>query len=372
VKILHIISGLGVGGAETMLAQLAPRLQQRGFVQRVVSLRGDGPRAQDLQKQGIAVEAFQLSPGWRAAPALLRIVTLIHLFRPQVIQGWMYHGDLVAALAHRLAPGYKERRLFWGIRASNMDDKRYGHLLRWSARLSQWPDLVVANSAAGASHHLRMGYRPRRLEVIPNGVDVDRFRPNPDARDRLRAELAIPADACVAIHVARVDPMKDHAIGMAALGQLPNVFGLFVGEGTETLPLPANARGLGRRADVADLYSTADMILSTSAFGEGFSNALIEGMSSGLLPIASDVGDARAIVGDTGAIVAPGDLTALVHAIREPADMPHDARRMRGVAARNRICDLYSLDRAVDRFAAFYSQYGANSIAQPRCARQTL
>jgi glycosyltransferase involved in cell wall biosynthesis len=171
----------------------------------------------------------------------------------------------------------------------------------------------------------------------------------------VRRQLGIPDDACVAIHVARIDPMKDHATGVAAAARSPDVFGLFVGEGTEKLALPANARGLGRRSDVADLYAAADIVLSTSAFGEGFSNALTEGMSAGLIPIATDVGDASAIVGKTGAVLAPGDLAGFVNAINETTLMTPDARRMRGIAARDRVCELYSLDRAVDRFAKLYS-----------------
>ncbi len=339
-----------------MLIQLASRLQGRGFQQHVVSLRGHGLRAEDLEKLGIPVTCVHMSSPVRAIGELLKIIALVRRLRPNVIQGWMYHGDIVASLAHRLAPCRSQRRLFWGIRASNMDERRYRQAVRWSARLSRWPDVVIANSSAGARFHLEKGYRPRRLEVIPNGIDVDKFRPDPELREKMRAELGIPADACVAIHIARVDPMKDHATCVAALTQVPDVVGLLVGLDTETLTLPPNVRGLGRRTDVMALYAASDIVLSTSAYGEGFSNAIAEGMATGLVPVATDVGDTRTIVGDTGTVIAPGDVATLANELRRAAQWPPGYRQQCGLAARDRIVRLYSLERAVDSYVRLYSE----------------
>jgi glycosyltransferase involved in cell wall biosynthesis len=355
VTILHVISGLGVGGAETMLVQLAARLQDRGFQQHVISLTGRGPRADDLERQKIPVTYLQFSSALRAIPALCATVALVRRLKPDVILGWMYHGDLVAALAHRIAPNRSQRRLYWGIRASNVDDARYRRVVKWGARLSAWPDAIIANSSAGAHFHGANGYRPRRLEVIPNGIDIEKFRPDSALRKATRVELGIDADACIVIHVARADPMKDHATCLAALAALPNVTGLLVGSGTETLAIPGNVRALGERADVATLYATSDIVLSTSAFGEGFSNAIAEGMSAGLVPVATDVGDVRSIVGETGAVVSPGDVSALVSAIRNEAGRSLEGRRRRGLEARDRIVQLYSLERAAERFARLYA-----------------
>src|SRR5690606_18204571 len=136
-------------------------------------------------------------------------------------------------------------------------------LIRVGARLSGRPDVIVANSTAGVRAHLAHGYRPRRLEVIPNGIDTDRFRPDPAARADLRAALGLAPDARVAIHVARVDPMKDHASLLDAFRNLPEVALLLVGSGTQRLSLPPNAQALGRRDDVAALLSAADIIVSS-------------------------------------------------------------------------------------------------------------
>ena len=112
----------------------------------------------------------------------------------------------------------------------------------------------------------------------------------------MRGELAIPADALVVAHVARADPMKDHVTLLAAMAQLPALRALLIGPGTEKLAEVPNVVRLGRRLDVARLLAASDIVVSSSAFGEGFSNALAEGMSCGLPAVATDVGDAREIL----------------------------------------------------------------------------
>ena len=285
-----------------------------------------------------------------------RLWRVVSATRPRIIQGWMYHGNLAAQLAHNLCPGRHKRKLFWNLRASNMDVNRYDRIIRWSARLSQQVDVVVANSEAGIVFHRKYGFRPRRFEMISNGVDVEKFRPDASARMHVRAELGLADEAVVALHVARTDPMKDHANFLAAMAQLPSVTGVMVGAGTRDLNAPANVHALGRRRDTARLYAGADIVVSSSAFGEGFSNVVAEGMSAGLVPVATDVGDSGRIVGETGWVVGPHDLGALAKAIGAAASLPPAERRNRGLRARERISALFTLDNATDAFARLYAE----------------
>ena len=146
--------------------------------------------------------------------------------------------------------------------------------------------------------------------------------------------------------------MKDHATFLKAMWALPAMRGLLVGAGTETLDLPDNVRALGLRTDVARLYRCADLVVSSSAFAEGFSNILAEGMSSGLVPVATDVGDARLIVGAVGEIVPVRDPEALAQAMSRAADRSDLAIHKQ--RARERIVENFTLERAVDRFARLY------------------
>jgi glycosyltransferase involved in cell wall biosynthesis len=222
------------------------------------------------------------------------------------------------------------------------------------------PDVVTANSAVGLKSHLRLGYRPRRAEMIANGIDVDRFRPDGAARAAVRAELGIAEHAFVLAHVARVDPMKDHKCLQAALMELPEVRALLIGAGTENLPHMPNVLALGRRNEVERFLAAADIVVSSSAFGEGFSNALAEGMACGLPAVATDVGDARTIVGDSGAVVPARNSRALAVAIRVLVQAPAPARAERGARARAHIIENFSMQRTAQHFAELYQ-----SLASP-------
>lgn len=357
--VVHVITGLHVGGAETMLAQIAPALAVRGLPQHVVSLTGDGPIGARLRSHGVEVTCLDLAAWPRWPWELGRLRRLIKRLDPVAVQGWMYHGDLAAAVAYRgaMRPG---RRLYWGVRCSNMNLADYSRTLRWVIRactkLSSFPDAVVANSQAGVRAHSDAGYRPKRFLVIPNGIDTGRFRPDPIARAEVRNELGIAANTPIMIHVARVDPMKDHPTFLRAMERIPNAVGLLVGKDTERLALPANVRAMGIRDDIPRLLAAADLVVSSSAYGEGFSNVIAEGMATGLPAVATDVGDARIIVGDTGEVVEAKNPAALAAGITRLLDQGSEALARRADAVRSRIATEFSLARVVNRFENLYRE----------------
>jgi len=359
-RVLHVITDLYVGGAETTLTRLLtakPALAQQS---RVVSLLPDGPLAESVRGAGFPLVELNLRKPVGALTGIVQLARLIAKTKPDIVQGWMYHGDLAALLALTLSGRRKATRLAWNIRCSTLDFSRYSPLLRLVVRacaaLSSLPDLVIANSVAGMEAHRTLGYRPRRAEMVPNGIDLDEFRPDPAARAVVRRELGIPEEAIVLAHVARLDPMKDHAGFLRALAKVSDVQALMVGAGTETLTTPANVHRLGRRSDIPRLVAACDFVVSSSAFGEGFSNALAEGMACGLPPIATDVGDAAIIVGDSGVVVSPNDAEALADAIRRMVREPPDRRAERGARARMHIARNFSLEQAQRRFAQVYAE----------------
>lgn len=352
--VLHVISGLGIGGAEASLVRVATALSAQGFAQHVVSVGERGEHARALADGGVGLDALGVRSAGSALPGLLQLVRLVNERQPDVIQGWMYHGDLFAALAHRLAPGRKRRTLLWNLRASNTAEGGYSTITRLGALLSRWPDCIVANSEAGAAYHKSIGYRPRRMEIVPNGIDTDLFRPDPAARQSVRRELGFSDEDVVVVHAARVDPMKDHALFLDAMSALPGLRGIAAGKDTEALDAPANVRCLGVRADMPAVYSASDIVVSSSAYAEGFSNVIAEGMSAGLVPVATDIGDARAIVGAHGSVVPPRDLGALTQTLRLEAERPASERKARGLAAREHIANRFSLARSLERYVALY------------------
>lgn len=358
--VLHVIPGLHTGGAELTLGALVTAKRERPVTQIVVDLMSsvDTDLADRLRAAGIEVHHL----GGRSMLDFPRVVfqlsRLIGRLRPTAIQSWLYYADLASLWALDLSGQRKSTRLYWGIRSSDMDQSRYRRALAWTIRAcamqSGRPDAVVANSFAGRDVHRALGYTPRAFPVIPNGICTQRFAPDAAARAAMRASLGLGSDKPVVIHVARVDPMKDHASLIAVAKLLPEIDFVMVGAGTERLGAPPNLTALGIRRDLPSLYAAADLLLSTSIFGEGFPNVVGEAMACGLPVVVTDIGDARRIVGDTGAVVPALDVKTMASSIGLLLGEKADMRRERGIAARKWIEDRFSLDRMVSAFDALH------------------
>jgi len=363
-KILFVTAGLRGGGAEAMLARLATARPSVADEITVVSLIPAETHLARLIAGGVEVVELRFDKAGGILTGLFKLARLIAAKRPEIVQGWMYHGDLAALVALVLSGRRRQTRLVWSIRCTAMDWRGYGVglwlVVKACALLSGWPDLVTANSVAGLKSHLALGYRPQRAEVVANGIDIKEFRPDAAARHAVRTELGIADDAIVLAHVARVDAMKDHGSFLAAMAELPDFSAVLIGAGTENLPAAHNVLRLGRRHDVARLFAAADFAVSSSRCGEGFSNVLAEGMACGLPAVATDVGDAKLIVGDTGLVVPPESPDALAAAIRTLAAESATARAERGGRARARIVENFAMPRAVQRYVDLYESLGSS------------
>ena len=217
IRVMHLITGLGVGGAETMLAKLLGGTTKSRFTSTVVSMIQPGPIAQTIRSLGIPVDSLGLTRGVPRPSALPALLKLIRNFRPDVLQTWMYHADILGVLAARAA---RVPALVWNIRSSNLAFRNVGLGLRsvFAAHgiLSRFTSATIVNSAAGMSFHQAHGHHPPRWEQIPNGFDLARFRADEGTRTRGRAELGLSADDIAIGMVARFEPVKDHATFLAA------------------------------------------------------------------------------------------------------------------------------------------------------------
>jgi len=374
VTVLHLITGLATGGAEGMLARLVTRTDRSRFRSVVVSMTDTGTIGPLIAGAGIPVEALGIRRGTVDPSGVMRLVRVLRRYRPDIVQTWLYHADLLGLIVARL--GYA-RHLAWNIRCSDMAGLTLVRAIL--SRCSAMPERVIINSHAGRRFHEGIGYHPRRWEYIPNGYDTVMLRPDEGARNRLRAALGIDPSATVIGLPARYHPMKDHAGFLAAARQIaadPDAVFVLLGAGIE----PANrdlvraieAQGLtlrlrllGERADMSAVYPALDIATLSSAFGEGFPNALGEAMACGVPCVATDSGDAAEIIGPTGIIVPPRDPQALAEGWRRMITLGHEGRRALGLTARARIVENYDLDRVVQRFEALYCDI-AETGATPR------
>tara|TARA_B100000674_G_C37980372_1_gene981860 strand:- start:10953 stop:12047 length:1095 start_codon:yes stop_codon:yes gene_type:complete len=353
-SIVHVITGLDTGGAEHVLASLALEKMRVGEHPLVVSLVDGGSQFDKLRTAGCRVIGLGMRRGRPSFKALMRLVRIIKCEKPPVIQSWMYHADIAALLAVYLSGRRSCTKLFWGIRCSDMDGSRYRYLRGVCSWLSKYPDGIIANSYSGLKFHTEvLGYRPKRTAVIPNFFDTERYCFRESARSRIRRELGLDENDFVIAAVARVDAMKDYPNFLSALEEIDGVTALAIGKGTETLPVTQGLIVLGERDDIPDLLSAIDVLVSASAFGEGFSNVIGEAMACQRAVIATNVGDANSLVGSAGIIVPPSSPFLLARAI---ARLQHDEKlaRSMGHLGRERIIAEYRLERAVAAFQAVY------------------
>lgn len=373
MKIVHVIWGLGGGGAERFLARLVTSPSRR-FEHVVISLTDDSVHGQVVKQQGVELIALGIKRGVPDPRVFVRLYRALVREKPDVVQTWMYHSDLAGFIAGKLAGAPV---IAWNIRCTDMElqhHRRSTLVTRTLARfLSPMVDFAIVNSIAGKEFHEKLGFRPRRWEVIFNGFDTAAFRPDAEARTAVRRELGISEDTKVIAMAARFDPMKDHATFFRAASMLPQrdthflLAGLGMEPGNEALQrlIGDDVRGrvhlAGFRNDVQRLLAASDIFSLSSAYGEGFPNAIGEAMSCGLPSVATNVGDSAHVIGDTGRVVPPRDPAALAAAWSGLLSLDNDARRALGERARQRIQREFDLDAIVNRYESIYAAAGAAS-----------
>jgi glycosyltransferase involved in cell wall biosynthesis len=370
MRVAMVITGLGTGGAETMLLKLLERIDRDSFDCRVFSLTDLGEVGPKIAALGIPVEALEMRRSVPDPRALLALARRLKAIKADLVHTWMYHADLLGGLAGRLAG---VRCIVWGIRNSDLDASRTGAGTRFvvglNSRLSgSLPTGILSCAEVARAAHIALGYAAAKFEVIPNGFDIERFHVDPKARASVRAELGLPATATLIGAVGRFDPQKNHLGLLRAAGLLreshPLARLVLVGKGldesNQVLVDAARREGLaesvywlGRRDDIPRLMASLDVYVSSS-YGEAFPNVVGEAMASGVPCAVTDAGDCAAIVSDTGRVVRVGDMQALAGALADLLALDSAARADLGRRARERVVAHFELGRIVRRYEDYY------------------
>jgi glycosyltransferase involved in cell wall biosynthesis len=367
LNIVHIITGLNDGGAEAVLYRLCTHDKQNRHT--VISLMDSGKYGALLEASGIAVHYLGMPRGRMALAGLWRLWRLLRSERPDVVQTWMYHADLIGGIVARLA---QIPIICWGLHNSNLEPGKSARstilIARVCAWLSHWiPHAIISCSAKAASVHQALGYARRKFKIIPNGYNIVEFAPVSEARAQLRREWAVSEKTILLGMVARYGAQKDHANLVNALRLIKHKKESFqcVLVGTEmdannhelcrlieNQGVRDNVLLLGQRHDIHRIMNALDIHVLSSGFGEAFPNVLAEAMACMTPCVTTDVGDAAAIVGDTGWIVPPSNSKLLANAISEAIAEMQDAERwsVRRSMCRERVVLNFSLERMVDNY----------------------
>ncbi len=370
MKIVHIIVGLDIGGAELALKRLIEALiDSPNYHHRVISLTTVGDVGAQMQALGVEVHAIGMRSARDIPFILWELTRLLRAIKPDVVQTWMYHADLLGGLAARLA-GISN--VVWGIRTTHVDVKRSratSFVRHVCARLSHYlPHTIVCVAQTALKSHVAIGYDASRMVVIPNGFDLSRLIATTEQRQSLRAHCSFDINVVVVGFLGRFHPDKGQRNFVQAAGLLAkeneNVHFLMAGRDLDANNLQLNRwisdTGfaerfvlLGERADVPVCLAAMD-VFCLSSQTEAFPNVVGEAMSMGLPCVVTDVGDAAMLVANTGVVVPKEKPVALAIGMGQLLAMPYEARQLLGQKANARIQTEFSMHRCTERFEAVY------------------
>jgi glycosyltransferase involved in cell wall biosynthesis len=368
-KVLHVITGLQVGGAEMALLRLVASSRNSQFHHSVVTLTPGGGMRERFEREGIEVVTLDL----KRSPLLgfLRLVNLVRKERPDIVQTWMYHADLVGGIAARLAGN---SRVIWGIRTTDVqaNGKRTVNAIR---QICSWfspiiPALIVCAAEASRRAHVVFGYCANRMRVVPNGFDFSKLEMCPSARKTLRETCGFLDQHLVVGSLARFNVAKDQRtfVSAAAIIASLSADARFLMVGTDISFDNPELRSwiaqtgfkdrfvlLGERTDVASCLSAMDFFCLSSRT-EGFPNVLGEAMAVGCPSVTTDVGDAAMLLGDTGRVVPKEDPEQLAQVLLQMLQLPEHLRAELGKRASERVRAEFDIQRTRRLFETLYDE----------------
>lgn len=363
MKIIHIIIGLGIGGAELMLKRLVEGLDGKDRMQHsVISLTNLGPVGQQLQDAGISVTALGMKNALSLPSTFFKLRRELKKQAPDIVQTWMYHADFLGGLASK-SLGIK--RIIWSVRNTFIESRgKINFLFRKLCSYLSYriPSQVIYVSNSARKEHISSGFNPHKSVVIGNGFDTSKYSFNEKNRDIYRHELMLTDNNIAVFSVGRYVPAKDHLTFVKAICNAAksnkNVRGILIGRNIslEKFNLSNDEASLfivlGERKDVAELLSAAD-IFCLHSITEGFPNVLGEAMSVGLPCIVTRAGDAEIILNDIESTFAIQDYFGISEKIVFFAEN-EEIRKNQGLENRKSVINNYALESILDTYSLLY------------------
>jgi len=369
VKVIHVIAGLGVGGAELMLQRLIQSFQPAEYEHRVISLTHLGQVGEQLESLGIRVVALGMRSGFDLFSTFINLRRQIAEYEPDIVQTWMYHADFLGGLAAR---SVGVRRIVWGIRTTEI--KAGGSLLtrlirKVCALLSPYiPSRIVCVADAARKVHERVGYVAGKMVVIPNGFDIEKLIAAPDQVRAIRLMAGIADDQTVIGSVGRFNAVKNQRdfirAGALLVQKHSSLRFLMVGRGLDSTNVnlrkwieetgrPECFVLLGERSDIPACLAAMDIFCLHSRT-EGFPNALGEAMALARPCVVTDVGDAALLIGGAGIVVPKENPVALAKGLERLLSLGSTERSNLGCLAKQRITNNFTMKHAGKKFERLY------------------
>ena len=328
MKILHIITGLGDGGAEHTLFKICKYDFENEHI--VISLKDDGKYFSLLKKLGIEVYSFNFK--FYSINKFFSLIMLLRSLKPDIVQTWLVHADFLGSIAARLA-GIEN--IIWNIRYSNIEIGKAKLttilIIKVLSILSySIPKFIVTVSRKAKKIYKLLGYNSRIFKFIPNGYDLSILKINKYQKINFKKKNKIKKNIPLIGKVARYDPQKDHfnLINALSLIRMKNIdfFCVLIGfniskknislmSEIKRLKLSSHIKLIGQNDNIPQVMNGIDLHVLSSSYGEGFPNVVAEAMACGTPCIVTDVGDSAFVTGNTGWVVPPKNSIKLASAI---------------------------------------------------------
>lgn len=359
MKILLLVTGLGMGGAEHVVVNLADTLVKHGHYIKIAYLTGEALVVP--QHDNIEVIPINITLGINLPNRLLKLRKLILDFKPDVVHSHMFHANVLSRLIRLITP---IPRLICTAHSNNEGGKGRMLIYRLTDRLA---DISTNVSEDAVREFIAKGaVKPGRMVAIPNGVDIVIFKYSLIAREKIRENFNIK-DKKIILAVGRFNIAKDYPNLLKAVSLLKikrqDFIILIAGDGPLKFELQQlviefeinnYVKFLGIRRDIPDLMSAADIFVLSSAW-EGFGLVVAEAMACERMVVATNCGGIKEVVGECGIIVETKNSAMLADRLDIALNMRINERNVLGLEARKRIIDNYSLESNVNAYLKLYS-----------------
>ena len=374
MKIVHIITSLGDGGAEHTLFKICKYDNSNTHI--VISLKGSGKYFSLLKKIGIEIYCLDLK-----FYKFFYLIKLIRFLKPSIVQTWLVHSDFIGGLAARLS-GIKN--IVWNVRYSNFEIKKTKLttflIIKILAKLSYLiPQSIVIVSKMAKKIYEMEGYDKKKLKFIPNGYDLNILKHSNLESKNFRKKIKLTEKFPVIGNVARYHPKKDHFNLLNSLSNLRNkkinflcvLFGSDINKNNlqltaeiKRLKLSQNVKLLGQNNNIVQVMNGIDLYIQSSSYGEGFPNVVAESMACETPCVVTDVGDASLIIGNTGWVVPPNDPVKLAKAIEKAlSEICTKKWSKRCHQSRSRIKKSFEVNRMIKRYVVLWKKIRSKKLS---------
>ena len=360
MKILYVITGLGVGGAEKIVTTTADQMIQAGHSVKIVYLIGAAkilPSSKEIE-----VIKLDLNSIFKLILCIINLRNIIKNYQPDIVHGHMFHSNLICRLTRCVT---SINRLICTVHNSNEG----GKLRMIAYRLTNFLSDINTNVSQEATESLikKGAFKNSQIRTVYNGIDTNYFKFNSKYRERLRSYFNISEDEKILIAIGSLSIQKDYPNlinSLTRLESLNNIKLFIVGDGAleyeiKCLILKNKLQDkvifLGIRNDIPALLSMSDIFILSSAW-EGFGLVVAEAMACERIVVATDCGGVSEVLGDTGILVPIKNSVLLSHALQEAFSIDKEKGKKIGCLARDRVLKNYSLQISTAKWLSLYKE----------------